>query len=243
MSSRTPQPSRKPSASFNKKNRSRLAELAAQKQAKADDLEQKYPAPTEDELKQALTNILEGMGKGLSLQQILGLSDLLLEEIYTVAYSFYSQGKYNEAVGLFQILAASKPENYKYMLGVSSCYHQLKLYNEAAFGFFLAFDAEPENPIPPYYIADSLMHLNQFEESEDFLDITIEICGNKPEFSILKTRCDIMKKSLKNLEAQAAQNATESADNAKDAAKETDTAEEAGTKEKQATKRSPKSKK
>lgn len=141
--------------------------------------------------------ILQGLDAGLTLQQILGLSDVLLEEIYTIAYSFYSQGKYNEAIGLFQILTASKPQCYKYILGLSSCYHQLKMYNEAAFGFFLAFDAEPNNPIPPYYIADSLMKIDQTEESRDFLDITIDICANKPEYRILKERCNIMKDSLK----------------------------------------------
>lgn len=199
MGKQTSNNANKPSASFNKKTRSRLAELAAQKKAKDDDLEQKYPVPTEEETKTALMNILEGLGNGLSLQQILGLSDVLLEEIYTIAYSFYSQGKYNEAVGLFQILAASKPQCYKYILGVSSCYHQLKCYNEAAFGFFLAFDAEPENPIPPYYIADSLMKLEQPEESNNFLDITIDICGDKPEYKVLKERCAIMKDSLKGM--------------------------------------------
>lgn len=199
MSKPTSNNSNKPSASFNKKTRSRLAELAAQKKAKADDLEQKYPLPTEEEAKAALTNILQGLGNGLTLQQILGLSDILLEEIYTIAYNFYSQGKYNEAVGLFQILTASKPQCYKYILGLSSCYHQLQLYNEAAFGFFLAFDAEPENPIPPYYIADSLMKLEQPEESKNFLDITMDICANKPEYRILKERCNIMKESLKKM--------------------------------------------
>ncbi|MEF9496870.1 SycD/LcrH family type III secretion system chaperone [Chlamydia sp. 04-14] len=199
MSKPTSNNSKKPSASFNKKTRSRLAELAAQKKAKANDLEQKYPVPTEEETKKALMDILQGLGDGLTLQQILGLSDVLLEEIYTIAYSFYSQGKYNEAIGLFQILTASKPQCYKYILGLSSCYHQLKMYNEAAFGFFLAFDAEPQNPIPPYYIADSLMKIDQAEESRDFLDITIDICANKPEYRILKERCNIMKDSLKDM--------------------------------------------
>ncbi|WP_375793824.1 SycD/LcrH family type III secretion system chaperone [Chlamydia sp. 12-01] len=199
MSKPTSNNSKKPSASFNKKTRSRLAELAAQKKAKANDLEQKYPVPTEEETKKALMDILHGLSEGLTLQQILGLSDVLLEEIYTIAYSFYSQGKYNEAIGLFQILTASKPQCYKYILGLSSCYHQLKMYNEAAFGFFLAFDAEPHNPIPPYYIADSLMKIDQTEESRDFLDITIDICANKPEYRILKERCNIMKDSLKDM--------------------------------------------
>lgn len=189
----------KPSASFNKKTRSRLAEIAAQKKAKDEDLEQKYPLPTEEETKQVLLNILQGLGNGLNLQQILGLSDVLLEEMYTVAYTFYSQGKYHEAIGLFQMLTAAKPACYKYILGLSSCYHQLKMYNEAAFGFFLAFDAEPENPIPPYYIADSLMKLDQLAESNDFLDMAIDICSNKPEFKVLKERCNIMKNSLKDL--------------------------------------------
>lgn len=196
MSTPSSNNSKKPSASFNKKSRSRLAEIAAQKKAKAEDLEQKYPVPTEEETKQVLMDILQGLSNGLTLQQILGLSDVLLEEIYTVAYTFYSQGKYQEAIGLFQILTASKPQCYKYILGLSSCYHQLKIYDEAAFGFFLAFDAQPENPIPPYYIADSLMKLNQPEESQDFLDITIDMCKNKPEYKVLKDRCSIMKQSL-----------------------------------------------
>ncbi|AEB41244.1 SycD/LcrH family type III secretion system chaperone [Chlamydia pecorum] len=186
----------KPSASFNKKNRSRLAELAAQKKANEDNLEQKYPIPTEEETKQAMVNILEGLSNGLTLQQILGISDVLLEEIYTISYSLYSQGKYLEAVGLFQVLVASKPQCYKYMLGLSSCFHQLKLYNEAAFGFFLAFDAQPENPIPPYYIADSLLKLDQLDEAQNFLDITTDICKDKPEYKILKERCNIMKQSI-----------------------------------------------
>ncbi|MBQ8498929.1 SycD/LcrH family type III secretion system chaperone [Chlamydia sp.] len=196
MSTPSSNNSKKPSASFNKKSRSRLAEIAAQKKAKAEDLEQKYPVPTEEETKKVLMEILQGLSDGLTLQQILGLSDVLLEEIYTVAYTFYSQGKYQEAIGLFQILTASKPQCYKYILGLSSCYHQLKMYNEAAFGFFLAFDAQPENPIPPYYIADSLMKLDQPEESQDFLDITIDMCKNKPEYKVLKERCNIMKQSL-----------------------------------------------
>ena len=196
MSTPSSNNSKKPSASFNKKSRSRLAEIAAQKKAKAEDLEQKYPVPTEEETKKVLMEILQGLSDGLTLQQILALSDVLLEEIYTVAYTFYSQGKYQEAIGLFQILTASKPQCYKYILGLSSCYHQLKMYDEAAFGFFLAFDAQPENPIPPYYIADSLMKLDQPEESQDFLDITIDMCKNKPEYKVLKERCSIMKQSL-----------------------------------------------
>ncbi|WP_213318900.1 SycD/LcrH family type III secretion system chaperone [Chlamydiifrater volucris] len=191
--------SNKPSASFNKKQRSRLAEIAAQKKINAEELKQNQPLPTEEQTKQALMNILQGVGEGRTLQDILGLSDFLLEEIYTIAYSFYSQGKYMEAVGLFQLLTASKPACYKYTLGLSSCYHQLKMYNEAAFGFFLAFDSQPDNPIPPYYIADSLMKADMPEESNNFLEITMDICGDKPEFKILKERCYIMKDSLSKM--------------------------------------------
>lgn len=209
------------SASFNKKQRSRLAELAAQKKAKEEDYSQDHPLPSEEETKAALLNILEGLGNGRNLQDILGLSDVLLEEMYTIAYSFYSQGKYKEAIGLFQLLAASKPQKYKYVLGLSSCFHQMHLYEEAAFGFFLAFDAEPENPIPPYYIADSLMKLEQFDESNNFLDITMDMCRDNPEFKVLYERCDIMKQSISKQQSNSKTKKTGKTTTAKKATKKT----------------------
>ncbi|MEG0036821.1 MAG: SycD/LcrH family type III secretion system chaperone [Victivallaceae bacterium] len=189
----------KVSASFGKKQRSKLAEIAAYKKSKEGDFDQGYPLPSEEETKQALTNILGQLAEGKNLQDILGLSNTVLEEIYTMAYSFYSQGKYYEAIGLFQVLAASKPGSYKYMLGLSSCLHQLKMYDEAAFGFFLAFDNDPTNPIPAYYIADTFLKSDRPEEAQDFIDITLKVCGNKPEYKMLKERCQVMLEAIHNM--------------------------------------------
>lgn len=189
----------KVSASFGKKQRSRLAELAAYKKAKEGEFEKGYPLPTQEETKQALVNIFNQLAEGKNLQDILGLSNTVLEEIYTMAYSFYSQGNYYQAIGLFQVLVASKPGSYKYMLGLSSCLHQLKMYDEAAFGFFLAFDNDPTNPIPPYYIADSFFKSNRPEEAKDFIEITLKVCATKPEYKMLRERCQIMSSAIEKM--------------------------------------------
>lgn len=188
-----PQP--KKAQSLRKKQRSKLAEIASYQRQK-DELEQNHRLPTKEETKKALEHVVKELQRGRNLQDILGLSNYLLEEIYTMAYSFYSQGKYKEAISLFQLLVTSKPNNYKYNLGLSSCYHELNMFQEAAFGFFLTFNLEPNNPIPPYYIADSFMKANMPEESSEFIDVTLALCDKKPEYNMLKERCNFMKKSV-----------------------------------------------
>lgn len=201
----------KKAQSLRKKQRSKLAEIASYQKQK-DDLVQNHRLPTEEETKKAMSHVLKELQKGKSLQDILGLSNYLLEEIYTMAYSFYSQGKYKEAVSLFQILVTSKPDSYKYNLGLSSCYHELNMFQEAAFGFFLTFNLEPTNPIPTYYIADSFMKANMPEESSEFIDVTLALCDKKPEYNMLKERCNIMRKSVDNMMHSSEKNPAKSKD-------------------------------
>ena len=134
---------------------------------------------------------------GMTLKQATGLSDTVLEEIYHLAYTSYNQGKYKEAAALFQFLAGTSPSTYKYVLGLAACFHQSACYEQAALGFYIALQTEPDNPIPAYYVTDSLLKQNLQEEALEFAEVTVSICGKKPEYAELAHRCKLIIESLK----------------------------------------------
>lgn len=142
--------------------------------------------------------VLEQMEEGMTLQEATGVSNETLEEIYSLAYGFYNQGKYKESAALFEFLAGASPTTYKYVLGLASSYHQLGAYEEASAGFFIALNIESDNPIPAYYIMDCFLKQNLLEEAEEFAELTIEICEDRPEYQDLKGRCELIKKSLRS---------------------------------------------
>ncbi|MCH9626866.1 MAG: hypothetical protein S4CHLAM2_04970 [Chlamydiales bacterium] len=141
--------------------------------------------------------VLNLMEEGMTLQEATGVSDETLEEIYNLAYGYYDQGKYKEAVSLFHFLAGASPRTYKYVLGLASSFHQIGAFEEAAVGFYCALNIEPENPIPAYYVTDCFLKQNCVEEAAEFAELTIEICDNRPEYRNIQERCDLIKKSLK----------------------------------------------
>jgi type III secretion system low calcium response chaperone LcrH/SycD len=144
-------------------------------------------------------NILQKMEEnpGMTLKDAIGISHSALEQIYSLAYQFYYQGKYAEALSLFEFLAGTSPDNYKYVLGLAASYHQIKAYDEAFAGFYIALHLEPHNPIPAYYATDCFLKQNLNEEALELAELTAEICDNRPEYAKLKQRCKMIAKTLK----------------------------------------------
>lgn len=148
--------------------------------------------------KAIIEEIMGRLEKGETLQQIVGVSDETLEEIYTLAHGYYTRGQYEESTNLFLLLVGSAPRVYKYVLGLAASHHQQKSYENAAAGFFLALHLEPENPIPAYYITDCLLKQNFFEEAEECVGLTIDICADRPEYRALKEKCLLINQTIKS---------------------------------------------
>lgn len=134
--------------------------------------------------------------EGGTLQEHLGISDEVLEGVYTLAYGYYNQGKYKESVSLFELLVGTSPKTYKYMLGLASSYHQLEYYTEASLAFFIALPLSLGDPLPAYYIADCFMKQNLRKEASEYLDLTIDLCDNQASYREVKERCILIKKSI-----------------------------------------------
>lgn len=145
--------------------------------------------------KEVLIKMMEN--PGMTIKDATGISEESLEEVYSLAYTYYTQGKYQESIALFEFLAGTSPTVYKYAFGLGASHHQIQNYEEAAIAFFISLQLDPENPIPAYYVTDCMLKQNLNEEAEELAELTSSICGKRPEYAELKQRCDLIVRSLK----------------------------------------------
>lgn len=144
----------------------------------------------------AMEVLRQAQKEGKTLQEVLGMSEGFLEQIYGVAYTFYNAGRYKEAISLFNLLVGAVPGRHKFTYGLAAAYRQTKEYGKAALGFFLAAHEDPENPYSAYYLADCLLKLEKIEEAKEALELTIETAGSHKEYQVLKERSILLKKTL-----------------------------------------------
>lgn len=162
-------------------------------------MEDYFDFNNEEHMKIASKKILKKMQKeGKTLAQALDMSENLLEEIYQLGYTYYNQGKYKEAVSLFYLLVGTSPSSFKYVFALAATFHQMEDFQDASIGFALAFRLDRTNPLPVYYAADCLLKQNATQEAKELFELTVELCGTKEEYSILKERALLIKNTLIN---------------------------------------------
>src|SRR5581483_1350690 len=73
--------------------------------------------------------------EGKSLQEIIGYSDELMEEMYQAACQVFREGHHQEAEDAFLFLTTINPYVYAYWLGLGMSYHLLEEYEQAILGY------------------------------------------------------------------------------------------------------------
>lgn len=145
----------------------------------------------------AVDLVLQMVTEGKTIQEAAGVSDELLEEIYTLAYSHYTHGRYTESIALFQFLTGIAPYNSRFLLGLAASYQETSKYQDAIQGYFFALNANPEDPMPALYAAECYLKENNKEAAKDFLQAALELAGDKESFKTFRERCSVILDSLK----------------------------------------------
>lgn len=146
---------------------------------------------------------LEALRKqGKTLKEAAGVTDSMENEIYVLAKHYYDQGKYTEAVTIFEALSRINPIKYAYQFGLGSAFYQVHDYINALLGFFGAFRIDPNNPMAPYYVADCFVKLDAHDDAHRFLDLAIAASeSTDPEkYRIVAERCKLIKATLRPLQ-------------------------------------------
>lgn len=166
-----------------------------------------------EEIKKAMENVGLNIGqmKGKEMEDfsnaalaeqllpknVMGLSDAVVEGLYSQAYRLYNTGKYKDASQLFRLLIMIDSTEAKYTMGLAACFHMLKQYESAVSTYALCGIIDPESPIPHYHSSDCYIQMKDFISAIISLEMAVKRAGDKKEFQSLKDRSLMTIESLK----------------------------------------------
>jgi type III secretion system low calcium response chaperone LcrH/SycD len=167
---------------------------------------------SEDELYQAMKMIvdesrpdvekaMEAIIKGVTEQNMLprdaiGMDPATIEGLYSQAYQHYNTGHYKEAARLFHMLQLLDGVEPKYPIGLGACYHMMEDYGNAITVYGMVTIIDPENPVPHYHASDCYLKMQLSAAAVGELEMAVELCGDKPEFATMKSRAQLMIRSI-----------------------------------------------
>ncbi|MGA8164354.1 MAG: SycD/LcrH family type III secretion system chaperone [Waddliaceae bacterium] len=139
----------------------------------------------------------DALVKGVMPQNLLGMSDAMVEGLYSQAYRLYNTGKYKDASQLFRMLVMINSTEAKYSMGLAACFHMMKEYNSAITTYALCGIIDPKSPIPHYHASDCYMQMKDPISAIISLEMAVKRAGEKPEYQSLKDRALMSIKNLK----------------------------------------------
>jgi len=134
----------------------------------------------------------EFFGRGGTFKDLKSISEESMEAIYSIAYSLYQSGKYEESLEIFKFLCFYDHFNKKYFMGLGSCQQVLKNFTSALEIFSFATVLDSEDPRPMVYLGDCHLALGDDEKAKNSYSTAVEWAGNNPEYVQEKQRAESM---------------------------------------------------
>lgn len=106
-----------------------------------------------------------------SLAKHLGISSKTLQTIYEIGSDFYSQGKYQEALNVFQALNHLDYSSHEIWLSLGICFQQLRDYYNAIYAYTMAGITNPSDLLPYLYSCECFLALNNQAQAKGCLEL------------------------------------------------------------------------
>ena len=146
--------------------------------------------------KDLIPNIFGLMKEGYALKDILKVDDGNIEKMYDYGYQMYNNGKYKEALSIFQKIVTFDPSNDKFVMAVASCFQMLKEYPAATDCYMAAAHIDVKNPYPHYYSAECYLKMGDRTSAILSLNLAVNIAKGQKKHKALREHCIILKSKL-----------------------------------------------
>ncbi len=126
-------------------------------------------------------------------------TDEQVELVYGIGYALYQQGKFESAVGLFQVLIMYRPLDSRLMMAFGLCCKRLCRFDAAipAFAAALALDPEePEAAEAAIHLWECLAVLGKTEECNAVLNPLLQLTEVDNRFDSVKRRAETLRAML-----------------------------------------------
>lgn len=123
-------------------------------------------------------------------------SDEQIEVVYGIGYALYQQGKFESAVGLFQVLLIYRPMDARIMMAFAMCCKRLLRFDAAipAFAAVLALDST--DPDPAIHLSECLAAMGKRDECRGVLEPLIQLTELDTRFDSIRKRAEALRALL-----------------------------------------------
>jgi type III secretion system low calcium response chaperone LcrH/SycD len=140
---------------------------------------------------ETINTMIAMISQGLSLKEVYGISDRIMNTIYAHGYEFYQTRRFDEAQTIFQFLYTHDIYNTDYMMGLAAVYQQKKNHAKAINLYALAYELDNKNGLALLYSGQCYLFLNEKEKAlhcfAEFLDTDAKDGFKKQARTYLKT--------------------------------------------------------
>lgn len=155
-----------------------------------------------EKLKKEAGKNLENMSKSAVMEKLLpknalGMSDAMVEGLYSQAYRLYNTGRFKDASQMFRLLVMIDSTEAKFTMGLAACFHMQKEYESAISTYALCGILDPDSPIPHYHASDCYIQMKDLVSAIISLEMAVKRAEGKPEFASLRDRAMMTIESLK----------------------------------------------
>ncbi|WZB74524.1 SycD/LcrH family type III secretion system chaperone [Achromobacter insuavis] len=146
-----------------------------------------------DEATGGLAGYLREGGK---LGDVLGLTSAELEAMYSLGHALYEQQRYSESFKVFSALVTYDHTEPRYGLALAAANRMLGRHEDALRQYLPAIMADPLDPAPLYYSAESLVEMGRGEEAIEALDTVEAMCEGQDKYAALAARARMLRGAL-----------------------------------------------
>ena len=123
----------------------------------------------------------KGFAKMGTIREIKGITNSEMEAVYSMGYSFYTTGRYDDAEKVFRFLVLFDHLNAKYWTGLGAVQQVKKLYGDAISSYGYASFLDLDNPKPQYFAAECFLALGDKPNALSALAALEEFCPKDKE--------------------------------------------------------------
>ena len=132
---------------------------------------------TQEKIEQAAKTFAD-MG---TIRELKGITDAEMEAIYSMGYSFYNTGRYDDAEKVFRFLVLFDHLEPKYWTGLGAVQQVKKLYGDAITSYGYASFLDLDNPKPQFFAAQCFLALGDKDNALSALAALEKYCPKESE--------------------------------------------------------------
>ncbi len=137
------------------------------------------------------------IASGANVKRVLDINHHTLEYIYSIAFSFYQEAKYEKSIPLFNLLTLLDYESSKYLFALAATYQMIGHLQTAVNYYEIAFIIDPDDPFPLFRLAECYLKLEEKDKSMALFEKVIEIAGYQSKYAELRERSELILNELK----------------------------------------------